>query len=60
MDKVPDRDRDKLGVAIGQQAYAAYRGVLDSDRWERLANCGAREQRFRIRMRQQPLIIGRL
>src|SRR5208282_1986002 len=23
MDKVPDQDRDKLGIAIGQQAYAA-------------------------------------
>jgi transaldolase len=46
MDKVPDRDRDRLGVAIGQQAYAAYRGVLDSDRWQRLANYGARPQRL--------------
>jgi transaldolase len=46
MDKVPEGDRDKLGVAIGQQAYAAYRGVLDSDRWQRLANCGARAQRL--------------
>ena len=46
MDKVPETDRDKLGVAIGQQAYAAYRGVLESDRWQRLANCGARAQRL--------------
>ena len=46
MDKVPARDRDKLGVAIGQQAYAAYRDVLDCDRWQRLANCGARAQRL--------------
>jgi transaldolase len=46
IDKVPDRDRDKLGVAIGQQAYAAYRGVLESDRWQRLENCGARAQRL--------------
>jgi transaldolase len=46
MDKVPARDRDRLGIAIGQQAYAAYRGVLDSDRWQRLANCGARAQRL--------------
>jgi transaldolase len=46
IDKVPDRDRDRLGVAIGQQAYAAYRGVLDSDRWQRLANYGARPQRL--------------
>jgi transaldolase len=46
MDKVPPRDRDKLGVAIGQQAYAAYRSVLESDRWQRLANCGAHAQRL--------------
>jgi len=46
MDKVPAADRDTLGVAIGQQAYAAYRDVLDCDRWQRLANCGARAQRL--------------
>jgi transaldolase len=46
MDKVPDRDRDKLGVAIGQQTYAAYRDLLESDRWQRLANWGARAQRL--------------
>ncbi len=46
MDKVPDRDRDKLGVAIGQQSYKAYRDVLESDRWQRLANSGARAQRL--------------
>jgi len=46
MDKVPDRDRDKLGVAIGQQTYKAYRDVLESDRWQRLANSGARAQRL--------------
>jgi transaldolase len=46
MDKVPDKDRDKLGVAIGQQTYKAYRDVLESDRWQRLANSGARPQRL--------------
>src|SRR6202167_4650023 len=46
MDKVPERDRDRLGIAIGQQAYAAYRATLESDRWQRLANCGARAQRL--------------
>ena len=46
MDKVPDNDRDKLGVAVGQQTYAAFRDVLASDRWQRLANCGARPQRL--------------
>jgi len=46
IDKVPQRDRDKLGVAIGQQTYKAYRDVLESDRWQRLANGGARAQRL--------------
>jgi transaldolase len=46
MDKVPETDRDRLGIAIGQQAYKAYRDVLESDRWQRLANHGARPQRL--------------
>jgi len=46
MDQVPDWDRDKLGVAIGQQAYAAYHDVLESDRWQQLASCGASPQRL--------------
>jgi transaldolase len=46
MDKVPTDLRDKLGPAIGQQAYKAYRDVLDSDRWQRLENLGARAQRL--------------
>src|ERR1700744_4427173 len=45
MDKVPEQLRDKLGIAIGQQIYKAYRDILDSDRWQRLANLGARPQR---------------
>ena len=44
MDKVPDQLRDKLGIAIGQQTYKAYRDTLASDRWQRLANFGARPQ----------------
>jgi transaldolase len=46
MDKVPTELRDKLGPAIGQQAYKAYRDVLESDRWQRLENLGARAQRL--------------
>jgi hypothetical protein len=42
MDKVPDHLRDKLSIAIGQQTYKAYREILASDRWQRLANFGAR------------------
>jgi transaldolase len=46
MEKVPDQLRDKLGIAIGQQVYKAYRDILASDRWQRLANFGARPQRL--------------
>jgi transaldolase len=46
MDKVPPQDRDRLGIAIGQQTYKAYRDVLESDRWQRLASAGARPQRL--------------
>jgi transaldolase len=44
--KVPPELEDRLGVAIGQQAYQAYRDVLGSDRFQRLANAGARPQRL--------------
>ena len=45
-DRVPARLRNRLGVAIGQQTYQAYREVMDSDRWQRLENEGARCQRL--------------
>ncbi len=44
-DEVPETLRNRLGVAIGQQCYQAYCEVLASDRWQRLANAGARPQR---------------
>jgi transaldolase len=46
MDKVPAELRDKLGPAVGLQTYKAYRDTLDSDRWQRLENLGARAQRL--------------
>jgi transaldolase len=46
MERVPDQLRDKHGIAIGQQVYKAYRDILASDRWQRLANFGARPQRL--------------
>jgi transaldolase len=46
LDRVPEQDRDRLGAAIGQQVYAAYRDLMESDRWQRLANSGARAQRL--------------
>jgi transaldolase len=46
MEKVPGELRDKLGIAIAKRTYMAYRRLLDSDRWLRLANAGARPQRL--------------
>jgi transaldolase len=46
LDKVPDLNRDTLGIAIGEEVYTAYRDLLDSDRWQRLQNDGARPQRL--------------
>jgi transaldolase len=45
-DEVPAELRSRLGIAIGKRAYAAYRELLDSERWQRLANEGARPQRL--------------
>lgn len=36
----------KLGLAVGASTYAAYRELLETDRWQRLANAGARPQRL--------------
>ncbi len=46
MGKVPDELRGQLGIAVGKQIYHAYTDLLDSPRWERLANAGARPQRL--------------
>jgi transaldolase len=46
IDKVPSNLRDKLGIAISQQAYKSYRDLLETDRWQRLAAHGARPQRL--------------
>jgi transaldolase len=43
---VPAELKNGLGIPIGMQAYAAYRELLDSERWQRLANAGARPQRL--------------
>ena len=42
----PPELRNTLGVAIGMQTYQAYRDVLESDRFQRLENLGARAQRL--------------
>ena len=45
-DEVPEGLRNRLGIAVAKQAYRAYRELLDSERWQRLANEGARPQRL--------------
>jgi transaldolase len=44
--KVPDGLTNRLGVAIGQRAYKAYRETIDSPRSQRAFNFGARPQRL--------------
>jgi transaldolase len=46
MEKVPGVLRDKLGISVAQRTYKANRRLLDSARWLRLANAGARPQRL--------------
>ena len=46
MGKVPEELRGELGIAVAKQAYRSYRELLDSPRWERLENAGARPQRL--------------
>ena len=44
--KAPDALRNRLGIAIAGQTYEKYRALLDSPRWQRIANSGARAQRL--------------
>jgi transaldolase len=44
--EVSDELHNRLGIAVGGQAYVAYRELLESDRWLRLMNEGARPQRL--------------
>jgi transaldolase len=44
--KTPDPLRNQLGIAIAQRTYKAYRTLLDSPRWQRVFNFGARPQRL--------------
>jgi len=46
MDKVPHALRGRLGIAIAKRTYKAYRALLDSPRWQRVYNAGARPQRL--------------
>ena len=46
LDKTPHELRDQLGIAVAKRTYHAYRGLLDSNRFQRLAKAGARAQRL--------------
>jgi len=45
-DQVPDELRSRLGIAMAQRTYKAYRSLLHSPRWQRIYNLGARPQRL--------------
>jgi transaldolase len=45
-DKVPEELRNRLGIAIAMRTYKAYREMLDSKRWQKLAASGAQPQRL--------------
>ena len=40
------RLHNRLALAVGRDIYRAYRQLMDSDRWQRLANAGGRMQRL--------------
>lgn len=44
--ELPADLRLKLGIAMSHKTYGAYRAFLESDRWQRLLNKGARPQRL--------------
>ena len=45
-DEAPEELKNTLGIAVGKVTYRAYRDLLDSERWLRLANEGAMPQRL--------------
>jgi len=45
-DTVPEPLRNRLGIAVAKQAYKAYREMLASARWLKLAAAGAHPQRM--------------
>ena len=44
--KLPAELRSRLGIAMAQRTYKAYRSLLSSPRWQRSYNAGARPQRL--------------
>lgn len=45
-DAVPPAMHNRLGIAVARQTYQAYRELLASERWQKLAAAGARPQRL--------------
>ena len=45
-DKVPERLRNRLGIAVGKRVYKSYCDLLMSPRWQTLAAAGAQPQRL--------------
>jgi transaldolase len=45
-DKVPAELKNKLGIAVARHTYAAYRELLASPKWRKLAEAGALPQRL--------------
>jgi transaldolase len=46
MEKVPEKLQNCLGIAIAKRTYKAYRDLLASPRWQKLARAGAQPQRL--------------
>lgn len=46
VDQVPAALHNRLGIAIGQQCYKAYKALMNSPRWQRVFNNGAQMQRL--------------
>ena len=46
MGKVPEELQNCLGIAIAKRTYKAYRDLLASPRWQKLAGAGAQPQRL--------------
>ncbi len=44
--KTPEEFHNRLGIAMAERTYKAYRDLLNSDRWMRLANSGVHPQRL--------------
>lgn len=45
-DEISPQFRNRLGIAIAMRTYKAYRDLLASERWQKLAQAGARPQRL--------------